>query len=190
MILNLSQREWSLSGYSPTSWAMGRTLEQAIPCIPEIASVPAKVPGSVHQALLHAGVIPDWNKKLNSYNCEWVDHRDWIFAVEIPRSELEGKSRILRCLGLDGYGEVFLNRIRVGTFRNGYVPHAFDLSAVPLQEVNRLEIIFSDLPRFNGTPNVSSRIRDLKARFNYAWDWMPRNVQIGIWDEILSLIHI
>ncbi len=182
--VHLSSLSWSLAGYSPTSWQMGRVLEQAIPCVSEIAPVPATVPGSVHQALRNAGVLPDWNKKLNSFKCEWVDHRDWVYSVEIPRQQLEGTSRVLRCLGLDGYGLVLFNRTQVGTFRNGYVPHAFDLSGVELQEVNRLEIVFNDLPRFNGAPNVSSEIRDLKARFNYAWDWMPRNVQIGIWDDL------
>jgi beta-mannosidase len=163
---------------------MGRVLEQAIPCISEIAPVEAPVPGSVHQALRNAGVLPDWNKGFNSFKCEWVDHRDWIYSVEIPREQFEGSSRVLRCLGLDGYGLVLFNRTQVGTFRNGYIPHAFDLSGVALEEVNRLEIVFNDLPRFNGTPNISSQIRDLKARFNYAWDWMPRNVQIGIWDDL------
>jgi beta-mannosidase len=163
---------------------MGRVLEQAIPCVAEIAAVAAPVPGSVQQALRNAGVLPDWNKTLNSFKCEWVDHRDWIYSVEIPREQLEGNRRVLRCLGLDGYGLVLFNRTQVGTFRNGYVPHAFDLSGVALQETNVLEIVFNDLPRFNGTPNISSQIRDLKARFNYAWDWMPRNVQIGIWDDL------
>lgn len=182
--IDLSNLSWSLAGYSPTSWQMGRMLEQAIPWISEIAPVEATVPGSVHQALFNAGVLPDWNKKLNSFKCEWVDHRDWIYSVEVPREQLEGSRRVLHCLGLDGYGLVLINRIQVGTFCNGYVPHAFDLSGVELQEVNRLEIVFADLPRFNGTPNISSQIRDLKARFNYSWDWMPRNVQIGIWDEL------
>ncbi len=182
--LDLSAYPWSLSGYSPTSWRMGRVMEQAIPCIPEIAEVDAVVPGSVHQALRDAGILPDWNTKLNSFKCEWVDHRDWIFKVEIPEAHLDSPHRVLRCLGLDGYGLVVFNGCEVGSFRNGYIPHAFDLSGIALRETNALEIVFSDLPRFNGTPNISSKIRDLKARFNYAWDWMPRNVQIGIWDEL------
>lgn len=184
MKLDLTTCNWSLAGYSPTSWQMGRVLEQAIPCVSEIAPVETAVPGSVHQALHNAGVLPDWNKKLNSFKCEWVDHRDWIYSVDIPREQLEGTNRVLRCSGLDGYGLVLFNRTQVGTFRNGYIPHGFDLSGVELQNENRLEIIFNDLPRFNGTPNNSSQIRDLKARFNYAWDWMPRNVQIGIWDDL------
>lgn len=182
---SLANLDWQLSGYSPKSWMMGRTLEMGIPCIPEIAPVPARVPGSVHCALRTAGVLPDWNRKLNAFKCEWVDHRDWIFSTEIPQSQLAGRRRVLRCLGLDGYGVVLFNRVQVGVFRNGYVPHVFDLSDVPLQENNCLEIVFNDLPRFNGTPHISSEIQDLKARFNYAWDWMPRNVQIGIWDDLV-----
>ena len=181
---NLGAYTWTLAGYSPMSWTMGRVLEQAIPCISEIAPVPARVPGSVQQALLTAGVIPDWTRRLDSRACEWVEHRDWIYSVELPREDLEGRRKALRCLGLDGYGLVFLNRTQVGSFENGYVPHTFSLDGVPIGESNLLEIVFNGLPRFNGTPFISSQIRDMKARFNYSWDWMPRNVQIGIWDEV------
>ncbi len=73
IILDLSTYSWTLTGYSPTSWTMGRTLEQAIHSLPEIPQVPAKVPGSVQQALLTAGILPDWNRKLDSRSCEWVD---------------------------------------------------------------------------------------------------------------------
>jgi beta-mannosidase len=183
-VKNLHTYTWTIAGYSPTSWRMGRVLEQAVQTLPEIAPVPAKVPGSVQQALLTAGLIPDWNIGLNSRACEWVEQRDWIFATQIAQSDLAGSRKRLRCLGLDGYGLVFLNRVQVGSFANGYIPHVFDLSGVPLHESNQLEIVFCDLPRFNGTPYVSSHVRDLKARFNYTWDWMPRAVQIGIWDEI------
>lgn len=31
-------------------------------------------------------------------------------------------------------------------------------------------------------------IKDWKPRFYYVWDWMPRNVQIGIWDDIQLII--
>lgn len=183
--MDLSTYQWRLTGYTPHSWKIGRTLEEDIEVTPEVAAVPVHVPGSVHGALLQAGHLPDWNVGLNARACEWVDHRDWIYSVDIPRTDFaKGRPRRLRCLGLDGFGRVLFNRQTVGTFRNGFVPHDFDLSQVELQDTNTIEIIFDDLPRYIGTPCFSSEIHDFKARFNYTWDWMPRNVQTGIWDSV------
>jgi len=181
---DLSTFNWSLTGYTPTSWALERVFEQDMPSVSEFEPIEAKVPSSVQQSLFNAGKIPDWRINDQSKACEWVEHRDWIYGVDLPALHFKGKNCALNCLGLDGYGLVMLNSVEVGRFANGYITHRFDLSQVDVLETNRLEIIFNDLPRYNGSPHRSSEIRDLKVRFNYAWDWMPRNVQIGIWDKV------
>ncbi len=183
--VDLSKYQWHVSGYTPHGWRAGRTTEEAIDVIPEVPDVPVRIPGSVNGALREAGILPDWNTNLDSRACEWVEHRDWVFSTTIPRRDFRhGRPLWLRCRGLDGYGRVLFNNKQVGTFRNGYVPHDFDLRGVEICEENVIEIIFEDLPRYLGSPALSSQIRDLKARFNYNWDWMPRNVQIGIWDAV------
>ncbi|MEI6786940.1 MAG: glycoside hydrolase family 2 TIM barrel-domain containing protein [bacterium] len=185
-VYDLSELSWTVAGYTPTSWAMGRSMELGFFATPEVAPVPAAVPGSVQQALRQAGLLPDWNHGLDFRACEWVENRDWCFATVLPAAWLEQEGRItLRCLGLDACGFIYFNGDRILEFHNGFHPHEVELPRTAAGKGgNRLEIIFTVPPRWNGTPNFSSRIKDWKARFNYTWDWIPRTVQIGIWDRI------
>ncbi|MDP6118808.1 MAG: glycoside hydrolase family 2 TIM barrel-domain containing protein [Planctomycetota bacterium] len=181
-IYDLSTLDWTLAGYTPHVWRQETSMETAQAPKADIPPLPAQVPGSVQQALLDAGVIPDWNIGLNARQCEWVENRHWIYQTEIPTEWIvPGMSARLRCLGLDYSGVIRLNGEEVFSFRNSMLPHVVDL---PLTEAgSTLQIIFECPPRWLGTPGWTSRVKDWKPRFNYHWDWINRMVQIGIWDE-------
>ena len=150
-----------------------------------VQSTPVMVPGSVQKALLDAGLIPDWNVGLNARLCEWVENRHWIFEVAIPDEWMPpGKTCRLRCDGLDHNGVIRLNGEELYEFEGAWIPHVVDLGPQRRESGNFLQIIFEIPPRWLGTPGWSTRITEWKARFNYTWDWIERNVQIGIWDSV------
>lgn len=183
---NLAALNWTLSGYTPHQWAWGRSMETGVALVSEIPPVPAKVPGSVQAALRAAGIIPDWNMGLNARQCEWVEHRHWMFETVIPDEWLGPARRCrLRCLGLDGPGWVMVNGRQAGVFANSFIPHDFELTQFLRETQNRLQIVFDCPPRWLGQLGYTSQITEWKPRFNYTWDWTPRLVQIGIWDSIL-----
>jgi beta-mannosidase len=151
----------------------------------EVGPIPVTVPGSVQKALRQAGLLPDWNLGLNHRHCEWVENRHWIYSVLLPDEWLQpGRQHRLHCLGLDYSGSVWLNGREVGLFRGTHRPHTLDLTAHLQPQGNRLAIVFDLPPRWLGQFGYTSRVREWKARFNYSWDWIPRLVQIGIWDDI------
>lgn len=165
-------------------WAFNVTMETGVPPTAEIASIPAYVPGSVQLALRDAGVIPDWNYGLRSRECEWVENRHWILETILPGSWCHGNAW-LRCLGLDGSGWIYVNGAKVAEFENAFVPQAFNVTPWLQEGDNRLQIVFDLSPRWLGQLGYTSAIRALKPRYNYTWDWTPRLVQIGIWDQIV-----
>lgn len=176
---DLSSLEWSLTGWHPNWWKWGQT--------PDLDGVPAKIPGSVQKALRDAGIIADWNAGLNSRQCEWVENRDWKFEAELPAqwSRLPKSARVLlRCEGLDYQGVILINGREAGRFRNSLIPHTFDLTRHLTAETNRLAVVFTEIPRYLGQIGYTSQMRQWKPRFNYIWDWVPRIVQIGIWDSM------
>lgn len=182
---NLSSLDWTLAGFAPDTWRGYAGTDLGAPSVSEVPAVPARVPASVQQLLLEAGVIPDWNHDLASRASEWVENRNWVFSTSLPRGWLEaGAIRRLHCAGLDAAGWVCCNGRLLGRFENGFIEHSFDLSAVPPAEEYALQIVFDLPPRWLGQFNFTSQIKDWKARFNYTWDWQPRLVQIGIWDQI------
>ncbi|MBI2297386.1 MAG: hypothetical protein HYU66_00290 [Armatimonadetes bacterium] len=182
---DLSALPWTVSGWTPELWRLVRTMEIGVTPDAEVAPIPAPVPGSVQQALRDAGLLPDWNVGLDARLCEWVENRHWIYETDLPDDWLQpGCTHRLVCLGLDYCGSVWLNGHEVGGFVGTHRPHAFDLTEHLAESGNRLRIAFDLPPRWLGQFGWTSRVKEWKARFNYTWDWIPRLVQVGIWDAI------
>ena len=183
---DLSELKWKLAGYIPHTWRREKTMELGLAPKWDIAPIPAAVPGSVQKALLDAGLLPDWNVGLNIRQCDWVENRHWVYETAIPDDWLEGGEVFrLRCPGLDYSGIIRLNGEQVACFKGTHVPHAVDLSGRLAESGNALQIIFECPPRWLGSPGYTSQVKEWKPRFNYTWDWIPRLVQIGIWEPVL-----
>ena len=184
---NLAELLWTVEGYTPYVWLFERmynSLGEGFRCI-DIKPVPAQVPGSVQAALREAGFLPDWNIGVNYRQCEWVEHRHWMYRAHIPDEWLNTQGTYtLECLGLDYAGWVLLNGEQVAEFKGTHIPHSFSLDRHLKDSANILEIVFDQPPRWLGQFGYTSRMREWKPRFNYTWDWSPRLVQVGIWDDI------
>lgn len=182
---DLSTLTWTLVGHTPSASELGRAPALGLRLNPEVPAVAVTIPGSVQNALLAAGVIPDWHIGLNTRACEWVENREWIYETILPNAWCVAPgTKQLFCKGLDGIGVVVCNGQVTGRFNNSFMPFTFDLTPLLGETDNRLQIIFeADLPRKLGMGH-SSRISPTKPRFNYTWDWQPRLVQVGVWDGI------
>ncbi|MCE5199977.1 MAG: glycoside hydrolase family 2 TIM barrel-domain containing protein [Armatimonadota bacterium] len=184
-IYDLSDLDWNLSGWSPYFWRLHKTMEVGASPDADVPPVPAKVPGSVQYTLREAGILPDWNIGLNYRLCEWVENRHWIYEAKIPDNWIEtGNSFRINCQGLDYCGHVFMNGHEVSNFCGSFVPHVFDVTPYICDKGNMLTIAFELPPRWLGQMGYTSKMTEWKPRFNYTWDWVPRLVQIGIWDAI------
>jgi beta-mannosidase len=191
--LDLSRLKWALRGWHAWNWQLALARETGVKLLPVAGPIPVRVPGSVQGALRDAGVISDWNVATQSLAAEWVENRHWTFETKLPvkQCRLTGRKQLV-CDGLDGGGIIRCGDVEVGQFSSAFVPHRMDLNDAIADYLTKnpharsipLIIVFTDLPRNLGQVNFTSRIRDEKPRFNYVWDWMPRLVQIGIWDSL------
>lgn len=182
---NLSGIEWTLTGYTPYIWKYEGTLTAKTFKSVDTGPVKARVPGSVQMALLDAGVIEDWNVGDNSKKCEWVENRHWIYSTVIPDEWIgSGDQLYLKCMGLDYSGWIFVNGCEIADFKGTHIPHIFNLTDKMRGSGNILAIVFDVPPRWLGQFGYTSKMTEWKTRFNYTWDWVPRLVQVGIWDSI------
>ncbi len=183
---NLSSLEWKLWGYRPENWKLDFNFNELKGTKAEYISIPAKVPGSVQKALRDAGIIDDWNIGNNYISIEWIENRHWIFAAKIPDEWIRKESNIiLHCQGLDDNGVIMVNGKEAGKFNNTFIPYNFNISPFLKDQNNTLAIVFECPPANLGQIGYTSKIKDWKPRFYYGWDWIPRIVQVGIWDNIL-----
>jgi beta-mannosidase len=182
---NVSSLEWKLWGYGPESWKWDFNFNEIKGPKAEFSNIPARIPGSVQKALKDAGIIDDWNIGSNNYNIEWIENRHWIFITKIPDEWIKKDSKtILQCLGLDHNGVIIINGKEAGKFNNTFIPFKFDITSFLKDKNNTLAIVFRSPPEYLGQITYTSKIRDWKPRFYYGWDWVPRIVQTGIWDDI------
>jgi hypothetical protein len=93
--LDLSELDWTLTGWAPYYWRLFTSIEVGDSPCAEVQKLPARVPGSVQKALLDAGIVPDWNKGFDSRACEWVENRHWSIDATIP-DELDVRSLMAR----------------------------------------------------------------------------------------------
>ncbi len=184
-IHNLSLLNWELVGTKPHYWRLWEQMDEMRIKHPENAPVSARMPGSVQQSLLDAGIIPDWNVGTNYRDIEWIENRHWIYFTDIPDNLFDtNRKAILSCKGLDGDGEVWLNGQKAGEFNNTHLDYRFDISPFLKTSGNRLALVFFCPERYQGQVYWTSKTHLNKPRFYFNWDWCPRIIQTGIYDDI------
>lgn len=184
---NMGNLDWALWGYRPNTWRMNFDFNRLTGSWTEYQDIPIEVPGSVQKALKDQGIIPDWNIGLNFTQNEWIEHRHWLIGTRIPDEWIvlaQKDSWVLHCKGLDYQGLLMVNGKEVGRFNNAFIPYSFNIGHFLREKNNTLVFIFECPPEHLGQIGYTSLIKDWKPRFNYGWDWVPRIVQTGIWDEV------
>ncbi|MDR3260199.1 MAG: hypothetical protein LBT78_00005 [Tannerella sp.] len=190
-IRDASVLEWKLWGYRPNVWRMNFNFESLTGTWAEIQGIGATVPGSVRNALKNARLVPDWNIGLDYTASEWIENRHWLFTAKIPDEWLKNGSEnvIIRCNGLDYKGVVMVNGKEVGRFDNAFIPYDFAVGSLLKETNNTLVLVFECPPEDLAQIGWTSKITDWKPRFNFGWDWVPRIVQIGVWDNVQFIVR-
>ncbi|MBW7863448.1 MAG: hypothetical protein H3C30_03420 [Candidatus Hydrogenedentes bacterium] len=187
--LDLTQLSWTVEGWRPHCWRLGKSMETGFALGADIAPVPVSLPGTVQRALLEAGLLPDWHVGANSRRCEWVEHRHWILETTLPEGLARpGEPVVLEAEGLDYSGWILVDMVEAGRFEGALLPHRIDLGgALSDGKPHRLSIVFAEPPREQGQFGHTSLSRHFKPRFNYSWDWCPRFVPVGVWGQLRLL---
>ncbi|WP_239614765.1 beta-mannosidase [Cohnella mopanensis] len=168
----------------------------------------ARVPGCVHSDLLNNGLIPNPFEGTNEKQLQWIDRKDWEYAVEFdaPLELLAHSHAELVFNGLDTYAEVYLNDIHVLSANNMFRTWTIEVKSQLIAKGNRLRIVFRSpieegltkleangfgYPASNddsvtgGLGDRKLSVFSRKAPYHYGWDWGPRFVTSGICKDIL-----
>ncbi len=169
----------------------------------------AEVPGYVHTDLMKNKLIPDPFYRMNEHELQWIDKTDWeyktIFSVD--ENILEKDAVIINFKGLDTHADVYLNNELILKANNMFI--SWDVNCKKILKINNneLKIIFHspvkvglekmkeleyDLPfssndqsELGGLGNKKVSVFSRKAGYHFGWDWGPRLVSSGIWQEVV-----
>jgi beta-mannosidase len=185
---------WKLMDFAP---GQGTSLGAHAPEYDDGDWLPAIVPGDVHTSLVKAGRIQPPFYNMNVETCQWVEEREWWYRTtfQLPEDEAGNTVRyLLRFDGLDTFATVYLHGAEIGRHANMFIPAEFDISEyLRFGTTNTLAVRFDpvvatigDRPWIddNWLPRNSIRVWVRKAQYNFGWDWAPRLVNVGIWQDV------
>ena len=166
----------------PLKWRVGFTDEKC--CEPE-DFVRASAPGAVQIDWAAAKGMPDWNRDVNFMEYRWMEDCFWVYRTEIPKTGLEADEQLLfRSLGIDYNYEIWLDNELLYAYEGMFRPFELDVSKAAA-DGGELSIIIYPIPKNpDGTPDTRQEASaSCKPAVSYGWDWHPRLVPTGIWDE-------
>jgi beta-mannosidase len=192
-------------------WFVGAVAPQAFPASNDFARVqgwlPATVPGDVRLDLLRLNKIPDPFLGKNNRASEWVDEYDWWYRREIQLAPNEHARTFLVFEGIDYQSAVYWDDTLLGTHTGMFSHQVYEIPHALLQaQQHRLAVRVwggNQLPRTKlsvrerawksiagkllphppQAPEFPDRYATLKCPMAYGWDFAPRLLTCGIWDE-------
>lgn len=179
---------WRLKGFEPGE---GERRGAHQPGLEDTDWLEAKVPGTVHVDLLRAGLIPDPYFGRGVEKVRWVEEREWWYRKDFffP-SDFKGDRVELTFYGLDTLATAYLNGQPIGSTKNMFVEHTFDVTEMlEYGGKNVLAVRFDPVECYLAEKEASKywsafhqkRMFVRKAQFSFQWDWAPRLVTVGIW---------
>lgn len=147
---------------------------------------PARVPGSVTNDMLCCGRIPDPYFEKNSLLAEWVPERTWVYRKEFVIEEALEQKRVRLCFeGVDYDAKFYLNDQYLGEHHSMYTPVSFDVTElVQTGEKNLLSVVLEKAPDEQPQVSKTRYVKTHKSRMTYWWDFCPRMIHLGIWDDV------
>ena len=178
---------WTVAGFWPWTPLFGKSMETGFAMSGVTPSIPARVPGSVYDDLLRAGLIQDPEIGMNSLDCEWVANRWWVYECRFDTPEGDDQRTVLRFQGIDYEAVIFLNGQQIAEHKGMYTSCCVDVTGLLKrgEEQNLLLVVIKSAPDEMGQIGYTSRTHTQKARFAYKWDFCSRLVNLGLYDEVV-----
>jgi len=182
----LLNKNWTVSGSWPFTVMQGTSVETGAKFSAVTPMMEARVPGSIYDDLLRAGLIENPYYERNSLLCEWAANRFWSYMNTFTLPDgVRGKKIRLVLKGIDYHGHIYLNDRKIGEHTGMYAPCIFDVTdALRYGEPNTLTVVLENAPDEMSQIGYTSRTHTQKARFNYKWDFGTRLVNLGLYDIV------
>jgi len=163
------------------TWRVGHTSN------PDIAPeefVPATVPGAVQLdwARAHGWPQPEYDPDLSKY--DWMEDAYWLYRTQLAFESNPHERLFFICKGIDYQFEVRLNGRVLYQHEGMFTPVKIDLTSENAKPADTLEVLVFPVPKSCATPvDRNQANQSCKPAVAYGWDFHPRLIPLGIWDE-------
>lgn len=148
---------------------------------------PAVVPGAVQLDYARRYGLPDYRRGTNFEEYRWMEDKYWVYSAEVQAAELDGESLFLIVKGIDYRYDILINGETICSYEGMYREWDFDLTHLAVSGFI-IEIVVYPAPK-SSLRDVHKDTRDeanqcCKPAVSYGWDFHPRLVPLGIWNDI------
>jgi beta-mannosidase len=157
--------------------------------------VPAVVPGAVQLDYARAEQWDDHTYGENWRQYEWMEDKYWVYRARLSAADLAQDERLyLISKGIDYSFRIRLNGKVLLRQEGMFTPIHLDITDHAYDGAE-LEVIIDPAPKRPGAPKSRDQAdHSCKPAVSYGWDWHPRLIPLGIWDEtyltIRSNVHL
>ncbi len=146
--------------------------------------ITAVVPGAVQLDVAKAQEYGDYWYGNNWKDYLWMEDKCWTYRTVFKNPGLDnGKRLLFVCRGIDYQYEIILNHKTIYRYEGMFRPIELDITE-NIQNENILEIIIFPVPKSQTERQDRSQAdQSCKPAVSYGWDWHPRLIPLGIWDE-------
>lgn len=182
--ISLNGNDWLMKEFVGMDWIWRDSVK------PDTKDVrwwyPARVPGSVVDDLMKNKLVPDPYYELNSKLAEWAAARTWVYKKEFTVPKKARGKRIELCFaGIDYEAEIFLNGESLGKQCGMFVPWKARIEEkLKFGEKNLLAAVIEPAPFEQPQVGKTALVHTHKSRMTYWWDFCPRLVHQGIWQDV------
>lgn len=151
----------------------------------------ANVPGAVQLDLAKALNYEPYYYAENWKDYEWMEDKYFCYRSHFDKPAIEQNQKcILISKGIDYEFEILINGICIFHQEGMFTAVKLDLKPF-LIDKNELIVKIHPIPKLHKLPaDRSQSAQSVKPTVSYGWDWHPRLVPVGIWDETyLSVLH-
>ena len=146
--------------------------------------IPATVPGAVQLDIAKFEKYPSYNVSDNYEKFGWMEDLYYTYKTTFEKPALSSDERLyFVSKGIDYQFEIYLNEEKVFEQEGMFTYVNVDLTE-KLKENNTLKVMVYPVPkRFPFPADRTQASNVVKPAVSYTWDWHPRLVPLGIWDE-------
>lgn len=146
--------------------------------------VHASVPGAAQHDIAIADAYPDFRLDGNYRMFDWMEDVVFLYRTEFDVPEMaEDEELWFVSKGIDYRFGIYVNGVHVMTHEGMFSPVEIRLTPY-LQKKNRIEVRIDRVPKRHAFPQDRTQASDVvKPAVGYGWDWHPRLIPSGIWDD-------
>lgn len=152
--------------------------------------------GSVQEALIKSGYLPDPYIGMNEELFSWMEEQEWELTAKftLTESELVSQWLDLELPSVDTYAKIYLNEQLILTCDNAFLPYRININKWGTIGENKLKVVFTPpvlyhkadyekakykLPATNDLHKIAIAPYTRKPQYQFGWDWALRMNTIG-----------